>query len=85
VFQGKVAANSQEDDVTFSCLGNIKEFNLNHSELGVDFASSTSLRSKDAELVDGQDAAVFQAISDFLTNGTGGADDCYGVAHLQNT
>jgi hypothetical protein len=85
MFQGKVAADSQEDDVAFSCLGDIKEFNLNLSELGVDFASSTSLRSKDAQLVDGQDATVFETISDFLANGTGGADDCYGVAHFQNT
>jgi hypothetical protein len=85
VLQGKVAVNSQEDNVTFSCLGNIKEFNFNLSVLGVDFASSTSLRSKDAELVDGQDATVFETISDFLANGTGGANDCYGVAHLQNS
>mmetsp|Transcript_40146 Transcript_40146/g.61715 ORF Transcript_40146/g.61715 Transcript_40146/m.61715 type:complete len:246 (-) Transcript_40146:222-959(-) len=79
MFQGKVSIHGQKDDVAFSSLGDVKELHLDITVGGANGSTSTSWRSKNAQLIHRQFAAVFQAFTNFLSNGTGRTHNAYGV------
>ena len=86
MFEGKVSAHSQKHNVTLSGLVDLKQFHLDWSILGINLGASTSFRTKNTKLVDSQNSAVLQTISDLLSDGTGSTNDTDRVTvstHLQ--
>lgn len=70
--QGEVSIDGQEDDIAFPCRFFRKKLDLNVPVLGFDSLSRTAFGSKNAQLIHLELATGFQALADFLANGTGG-------------
>jgi hypothetical protein len=79
MFQCKVTIDGQKDDIAGSCLVDIKEFHFHRTVQGIDLGASASGRSKNTKFIDLQFAAIFQAASNLLADGTCRTDNANGI------
>lgn len=81
MFQGKVPRNGQEDDITFACFLNVKEFDGNVTIFfRGHFGTGTAFTAKDTQFAHGK-VACFEALTHFLADGTRRTDNTHGQVH----